>query len=223
MNFILPILFTVIIPLKSLLAFTIVIDPGHGGADHGAVRGSIIESKIALSIAKKLVSKFENDSNTKIIYTRNSDNPISLKNRVKVSQQNEADLFISLHGNSSVDSRARGAEFYFGSSNSPQIDSSNDSSTQKIIRDLIYNSRLYQSQFFALDSFKIWKSSNGSPARSIRQAPFYVINKNNSPSILVEFGFITNPKESLELLKDEQQELIAKNLYTAIQEYREKK
>lgn len=204
-------------------SFTVVIDPGHGGGDHGATEGTIIESKIALQVALKLAAKFQNDTDIKVILTREQDNAISLKQRVKVSSINKADLFISLHGNSSGDRRAKGAEFYFGGSSLPKEETASPEVLGTIINDIHHNARLYQSQTLAVDSYYLWKSSTLSQPRAIKQAPFYVINRNSTPSILVEFGFLTNAKESLELLKDETQELIAQNLHSAIRAFRDNK
>ncbi len=204
-------------------AFTVVIDPGHGGGDHGATEGTIIESKIALQVALKLANKLQSDLETKVILTRQQDASISLKQRVKISASNKADLFISLHGNSSSDRRAKGAEFYFGGSTPPKDEIHQSEVLNSIVSDLNYNARLYQSQSFAAASFNLWKESNLSQPRAIKQAPFFVINRNSTPSILVEFGFITNAKEAIDLLKDETQDLIATNLYAAVKAYRNNK
>lgn len=218
-NFKIFITLTIFLNLSSLWGFTLIIDPGHGGDDKGASQGSIYESQIALKVALKLASKFKYDIQTKVILTRKNEQTLSLKERVQYSQNEKADLYVSLHGNSSTDKRAKGAEFYFGNSNADIDIQYHSQPIDYIIKDLSHRGRLYQSQYLAAEVFSIWTSSPVSNPRAIKQAPFYVINKNNVPSILVEFGFITNAKESLELLKDENQNLIAQNLYQAIKEF----
>jgi N-acetylmuramoyl-L-alanine amidase len=204
------------------VAFTVVVDPGHGGSDRGATQGAIMEAKIALQVALKLTAKLEATKEIKVILTRADDSSITLRQRVKSNQSNQADLFVSLHGNSSTDRRARGAEFYFGGSSTSTAKTTSRSTLAFIVEDLSHKARLYQSQYFAADSFYAWKESSVSQPRAIKQAPFYVISKNSTPSILIEFGFITNAKESLDLLKDDTQELIAENIVAAIQIYRTK-
>ncbi len=204
--------------------FTIVIDPGHGGEDKGATQGSLFESQIALKVALKLATQLEKAPNTRVILTRSGDQSISLKNRVLASETNKADLFISLHGNSSLDKRAKGAEFYIANSIHELEPQDQKQTVNTIVNDLTQKGRLYQSQYLATETFSIWKEESKNSGmvrpRSIKQAPFFVINKNNIPSMLVEFGFITNHQESLELVKEEKQDQIANNLFAAVQEYR---
>lgn len=211
--------------------YTIIIDPGHGGDDNGAVKGNVIESRITLQVALKLASKFEKDKDTKIVLTRNKNSSVSLKDRTQSAEINDADLFISIHGNSSTDNRAKGAEFYFGASNrsvastnsKEQKDVKTPETLETIVSSLEHNARLYQSSYLASDTFYTWKKGTVTQARAIRQAPFYVINKNTIPSILVEIGFITNRKESTDLINESTQERIAETLYSAVTNYRENK
>lgn len=206
-------------------SFTLIIDPGHGGEDRGATQGAIKESEIVLQVALKLAEHFSHDPNTKVILTRPIDASLSLKNRVAVNESYQGDLFISLHVNSSQDKRAKGADFYIG--NAPQTMDVVKTSSQPLVDAIVQNvkqtARLYQSQFLAADIFNTWKDSQVTQPRSVRQGPFYVINKNKVPSLLVEFGFITNTKESLELIKEEKQAAIAKSLYLAIKNYQNRK
>jgi N-acetylmuramoyl-L-alanine amidase len=201
-------------------AYTVVVDPGHGGSDRGATQGTIIESGIALNVAQKLAEKFKDSKTTKIILTRGGDLAVSLKQRTKIAELKGADLFVSLHGNSSTDRRAKGAEFYIGTSKPSHENSQSPTRVDRIVSELNYNARLFQSQYLATDTFRVWQTSPVSKPRAVRQAPFYVINKNSVPSILVEFGFITHAQESQELLKDETQDAIAENLRFAIEGFR---
>lgn len=209
----------------SCLAFTIVIDPGHGGGDKGATQGILQESQIALKIGLKLANLLEKEFDTKVIMTRSEDQSVSLKNRVQTTEFHQADLFISLHGNSSFDTRAKGAEFFIANSHQNSSISYQNQPIDFLVSELKHKGRLYQSQQLATETYSIWKRDSDTfgaiAPRSIKQAPFFVINKNKIPSILVEFGFITNPHESRELIKDEKQSQIATHLYSAIQEYRQ--
>lgn len=206
-------------------SFTLIIDPGHGGEDRGATQGTIKESEIVLQVALKLAEHFSHDPNTQVILTRPTDSSLSLRNRVAVNESYQGDLFISLHVNSSIDKRAKGADFYIG--NAPQslevVKNPNQPLVDAIVQNVKQTARLYQSQFLASDIFNTWKESQVTQPRSVRQGPFYVINKNKVPSLLVEFGFITNTKESLELIKEEKQAAIAKSLYLAIKNYQQRK
>lgn len=201
---------------QKVFAYTIVIDPGHGGADRGATSSTVIESKIALQVALRLQAKLSESQNTKVLLTRETDSSLSLKRRVQLSETTKADLFISLHGNSSPDRRAKGAEFYFAEAKpSPKEPHSKDV-IPTIVQDLAQQARLFQSHNLAVNMFQVWKSSEISLPRAIKQAPFYVINKNSTPSLLVEFGFISNAKESSQLLTDTVQEQIAQNIKEAV-------
>lgn len=202
-------------------SLTLIIDPGHGGEDRGAMQGTIKESEIVLKVALKLAEYFSNDPKTQVILTRPTDSSLSLKNRVATNETYKGDLFISLHVNSSQDKRARGADFYIGNapSTTDVIRAPDESLVEAIVQNVKHTTRLYQSQFLASDIFNTWKDSQVTQPRSIRQGPFYVINKNKVPSLLVEFGFITNTKESLELIKEEKQTAIAKSLYRAIKNF----
>lgn len=230
-------------------AFTVVIDPGHGGEDHGATQGSIKESEIALKVALKLAEQCSKDPSLTVILTRPNDSSISLKNRVALNQSYNGNLFISLHANSSIDKRAKGADFYIGnttslSSSSSSLSTSASASTStplsqtsptttssfqrikdpnKTVSSILESVRqmvkLYQSQYLAADTFNAWRDFTVTTPRSIKPGPFYVVNKNNTPSILVEFGFITNTKEALELIKDENQTAMAQSLYRAVKKF----
>jgi len=216
-------------------AFTLVIDPGHGGEDHGATQGTIKESEIALKVALKLAEQCSKDPSLTVILTRPNDSSISLRNRVALNQSYNGNLFISLHVNSSIDNRAKGADFYIGNAKSlsPALVSQTSPSTStlsqstkesnKTVTTILENVRqtvkLYQSQYLAADTFNSWGDLAVTAPRSIKQGPFYVINKNDTPSILVEFGFITNTKEALELIKEENQTAIAQSLYRAVKKF----
>jgi N-acetylmuramoyl-L-alanine amidase len=94
-------------------AFHVLIDPGHGGADTGAVRGGIKEAEISLRVSLKLAEILRRDDRFKVSMTRETDKRLSLPARAEIAKRSQADLFLSVHCNSSTDSRAQGREFYF--------------------------------------------------------------------------------------------------------------
>lgn len=205
-------------------SLTVVVDPGHGGGDKGAVQGTIKEADITLNVALKLAAEFSNDPSVKIILTRPANTALSLKKRIALNESYKGDLFISLHVNASIDKRAKGADFYIG--HSPSIEPptvSQNNRVDSIVKNVDRTIRLYQSQFLASDIFDTWKDSLVTLPRSIKQGPFYVINRNKIPSLLVELGFITNTPEALELIKEENQTLIAKSLHKAIKNFQSRK
>lgn len=203
-------------------AYTVVIDPGHGGLDKGSTRGPIAESAITLAVAQKLQKKFEGHPTIKLKMTRQSDQSIKLSHRTEVATQENADLFISLHGNSSPDPRAKGVDFFIGQNETPREGLKDRKPLTLILNDLSYKARLFQSHNLAKNSYEEWHQSQTFNLRSVRQAPFFVINKNHAPSILVELGFLTNPEEAQNLTEDQVQDTIVNNLFAAInKQYRQ--
>ena len=91
----------------------VVIDPGHGGSDAGAVYGDAKESDIALKVSLQLKKLLEKDRDFKVSLTREADFNLSLEERVQKAEKQKADIFLSLHANASNDQRAKGVEFYF--------------------------------------------------------------------------------------------------------------
>ena len=205
-----------------------MIDPGHGGADMGASRGSFIESKIVLEIAEKIKKIFDKPENNqggiKIYLTRDSTEGLSLEKRVAYAQQLNADLFLSLHANSSSSTQVAGMEYYFGSpqstaralkTNSKFSSQTRDEIIDNIKNDLIHFGKTKQSLEFSKkiqDSAKRLKSK-------IRRAPFYVIENTTMPAVLVEVGFISNQREARKLITPDYQEELAHALSNAIYDY----
>jgi N-acetylmuramoyl-L-alanine amidase len=227
----------------------VLIDPGHGGADSGATRGKVKESQIALEVAEKLQNILERDPQFQATLTRTSDRFLTLKNRVQLIEKNKADLFLSIHANSSSDRRARGVEFYFQNHLPPdeetlylaatenrlerQLASANDSELEptkkndvlSIIEDLRRQSRMASSLRLSDKLLHSWNRNQESLSKgetnTIRQAPFYVVSKANVPSVLMELGFITNPKDADLLVDANYQQGIAERIYNGLREYKE--
>jgi len=225
----------------------IVIDAGHGGKDPGAVGKNSMEKNIVLSIALKL-GKLINDKypDVKVIYTRSSDVFIELYRRAKIANENKADLFISIHCNSSKNTEPYGSETYVMGINkskanlevarkenssilyeenySKQYEGYDPYSPEAtIIFSLYQNLFLDQSLDLAARIQKHFSKSFSSLNRGIKQAGFLVLYNVTMPGVLVEAGFISNTEEETLLKSAEGQQKVAQSLLKAICEYKNNK
>jgi N-acetylmuramoyl-L-alanine amidase len=205
----------------------IVIDPGHGGLDSGAVskNGQLKEKDISLEIAKRLALKLE-EFGYKALLTRTDDTFSELADRTAFANEQQADLFISLHVNASRSGKARGFEVYY-------LDNDGDKAAMQlaerenkivggkkvdeldfILSDLIQNAKLEESIILAhLIDEKVVNQliSKGidTPSKGIKKAPFYVLVGAHMPCVLVELLFIDNPEDYRLLVNEEvKQELV---------------
>lgn len=225
---------------QTVSAFHIVIDPGHGGTDNGAIYFGKREADITLQVAQELTQLIHKNDQFQVSMTRSYDQQLSLEQRVDFAAQKNADLFISIHANAANSSKAKGTQVYFQNSLPPDEDSlylanvenqntikelrqnqfqnepSKKADIHSIIEDLQRQSRLHFSFRLAQNLAKNWKNEN-----SIRQAPFFVITKNQMPAVLVEMGFLSNPEEAKKLSLPGYQKDIAKKIYTAILQYKD--
>ena len=197
---------------------TIVLDPGHGGPEQGAIGPAGTEEKqLTLVLAKALRRKLEEQLPVEVLLTRSDDLDVPHDSRTAMANQNRADLFISIHLNSSPDSSAHGAETYFlspkasdeqamrraeaenaGSSGS-SFDTGGDD-LQLILWDLAQSQHLAASQRLARIIQEELNETLGLENRGVKQAPFRVLMGATMPAVLVELGFISNPEEEMELL-----------------------
>jgi N-acetylmuramoyl-L-alanine amidase len=216
----------------------IVLDPGHGGKDPGAigVRG-IAEKNIVLSIAKKLARKLRKEMNVEVILTRNNDSFVPLEDRTAIANAENADLFISLHTNASSSRRLRGIESYY-------LDNSTDEATirlaarengtsrrnvsdlQFILSDLTQSSKLEDSISLAHNLQSSLVSHMGRKYRKVRnlgvkKGLFYVLVGARMPSVLLEVFFVTNRIEGRALGRRSFQSSIVEALYRGIKRYLE--
>lgn len=210
-----------------LFAFTVVVDPGHGGVDPGAIRGTFVEDKIVFDIAEKIQHRFKNHPEIKIFLTRAFENGLSLEDRVRFAAEKKADLFISLHANSSTSAQVSGMEYYFSAKQpaSVLLRSSVKAGSLSIIdtikKDLIEFGKTKKSLDFSkkIQSQTLVFLSDLKAASKIRRAPFYVIDNTEMPAVLVEVGFISNQREARKLITPEYQQELALALSAAIKEY----
>lgn len=228
-------------------ALHIMLDPGHGGIDTGAVHGPAKESDLVLVVAQKLKDLLEKDSQFKVTLTRNLNKSLSLPLRVAMAEQAKADIFISLHANAASDQRAKGVEFFFQNFLPPDEESlylasqenqvvannkefhdiseedlSKKGDVAAIIEDLNRQNRIQSSLRLSQTLNHIWSTDNNPSQAVIKQAPFYVLSKTSMPSVLIEIGFLTNPREAKKLLLPNYQQDLAQKIYSALLSYKEK-
>jgi N-acetylmuramoyl-L-alanine amidase len=205
--------------------FRIVIDPGHGGNDLGAVRDSFVESKIVLQIAKLLKSEIENLNVHDVYLTREKDEPLSLKDRVSKANEIGADLFVSLHANTSSQPLWSGMEFYFNANSRHVAEPAPLKPTNnEVVAQIQKDFKLYEKTEKSLELSKVVQILAESTEQKsiIKRAPFYVIENTEMPSILIELGFISNRREAQKLTEAAYQKELAKLIAKALLSYKEK-
>jgi len=231
-------------PGKGLKVTTVVIDPGHGGHDPGAIGSKSKEKDIVLSIGLKLGKFIEsNFSDVKVIYTRENDEFIELHRRAKIANENHADLFISIHCNSSKSKDAYGNEtFVMGLHRShanlevakkensailyeddykTSYDGFDPNSPEaNIIFSLFQNAYLDQSLDLASKVQKHFRKNVKSYDRGVKQDGFLVLYKTTMPAILIETGFISHTKEEEFLISEKGKNDIAQSIFDAFKEYK---
>ncbi len=225
---------------------TLIIDPGHGGEDPGALGSRAKEKDIVLGIGLKLGKIInENLSDVKVIYTRSEDVFIPLHERAEIANRNNADLFISIHANANKNHAVYGVETYamglhtseknlevakkenaaitFEKDYSQHYEGYDPNSAESfIIFNLMQNTYMDQSLDFAgIVEEKVDKTANRT-GRGVKQAGFLVLWKTTMPSVLIETGFITNLQEEKYLCSEEGQSAIALSIFKAFSEYKNK-
>lgn len=218
---------------------TVVIDPGHGGIETGAKgKFGTLEKDITLTIGLRLKRIIERNLAFRVEMTRDKDIDISLENRAATANNHKADLFISIHTNSSYRRNAQGSETFFLSLNAtdeearrlaylentsaelerPLVEDSEDE-IKMILWDMAQSAYLKQSQSLAEFIQNELNSLLGTTNRGIKQAPFKVLTGVACPAVLVEVAFISNPEEEKELVKEGFQESVAEAIYRALVRY----
>ena len=214
----------------------IVIDPGHGGHDTGTVGPEGLREKdLVLDVAKRLGELIEERMNSEVIYTRSDDTFIPLEQRTAIANDAKADLFISIHANSSHDPAARGIETYYlnfaTSAESMEVASRENANSQESLHDLqdliqkiARNEKIEESKELANDvqdtlTARMQLVSHGERNRGVKKAPFVVLIGANMPSILSEISFVSNPGDEKLLRKPDQRQRIADGLYRGVATY----
>lgn len=227
--------------------FTVVIDAGHGGKDHGAIRGNYREKNINLSVALKLGEYIrKNLPEVKVIFTRDKDIFVELHRRAEIANKNKADLFISIHTNSTAakSTTATGAETYIlGSARSKESLEVAKRENSVILLEDDYGSRyegfnpkdaasyiifefmsndvmLGKSREFASYVQKNFRQSTALADKGMKEAGFLVLRKTSMPSVLIELGFINNLSDARYLSSKAGQNSIAKSIFEALKIYK---
>lgn len=223
--------------------WVIVIDPGHGGRDPGALGAHCRESDINLAIALKTGDYIEkNFKNVKVIYTRKTDKTVDLYERPKIANENKADLFISIHANNTKSPTVAGVEtFVMGLTKDEEnlavamkenevIYLEDDYSTKYqgfdpklpesyIIFTLMQNVYLKQSINLASKIQTQFTQRVARKDRGVKQAGFWVLFNSAMPSVLVETGFLSNPAEEKFLMSEQGQDYMASAIFRACRDY----
>ncbi len=218
---------------------TIVIDPGHGGLEVGAKgKFGTLEKDITLGIGRKLQALIEKNLAFHVELTRDKDIDVSLEDRSAMANNLRAELFISIHANSSFRRNASGSETYFLSLNASDeearrlaylentsadldrpIDNGSQDEIMMILWDMAQSAYLKQSQRLAEIIQDELNSLLGTKDRGIKQAPFKVLTGVACPAILVEVAFISNPEEERELVREDFQQNVAQAVYRGLVRY----
>ena len=212
---------------------TIVIDPGHGGKEVGAVGpGGLMEKDVTLAVARKLASALSAKTGARIVLTRDDDSLVSLDQRTAIANQYKADLFLSVHMNAAVVKNAKGSETYFLSLEASDelakkaaetenaASGSSVSDLNLILWDLAHQAYVGESSRFAQAIQEELNSATSVANRGVKQAPFKVLVGATMPAALVEVGFISNPEEEAKLQSEEFQNLMVEALTRAVQRYK---
>lgn len=216
----------------------IVLDPGHGGEDSGAIGpGGVLEKDVTLSLAKELSALLRDRGDCKVFLTRSDDTFITLEDRTAFANEKGADIFISIHANSTPSKSVKGIETYFLSFDAtdddarrvaafenrivktaaavdggevPGLDSMAD--LKDILLDLAKTEAHHSSSSLAELVHTALVEATGKESRGVKQAPFVVLTGAAMPAVLVEVGFISNPAEEMWLASKKEQTKIAESI-----------
>jgi len=215
----------------------IVIDAGHGGHDTGTIGPTgLMEKDLCLDVALRLGKIIQQKlPGADIVFTRSDDTFIPLEDRTRIANEAKADLFISIHANSSPDHAARGIETYYlnmkGSAEAMAVAARENAVSQQGIHDLeevvkkiARTEKIDESRELAEDvqdslSKRIQKTTKPVKNRGVRKAPFVVLIGADMPSILTEISFLSNPADEQLLKKPEYRQRVAEGLYQGVSDY----
>jgi N-acetylmuramoyl-L-alanine amidase len=214
----------------------IVIDPGHGGHDTGTIGPNGLKEKdLVLEVGRRLGKLLETRLGAEVVYTRKDDTFIPLETRTAIANQQRADLFISIHANSSHDPNARGVEtYYLNFTSSPEalevaarenaVSEKSIYELQDLVKKIALKEKIEESREFAADVQASLHSGLAAKSPSIRnrgvkKAPFIVLIGANMPSILAEISFVSNPSDEHRLETSDYRQRIAESLYHGIANY----
>jgi N-acetylmuramoyl-L-alanine amidase len=219
---------------------TIVVDPGHGGHDAGAVGPSGLQEKeLALDIARRVAALLQEELGVRVVLTRARDQFVGLRERTALANRERADFFLSIHVNAAPAGSATGTETYFLSNEATDgaarraaeyenrliaTDTGPKSGAPEVVRSILWD--LVQSDF-QQESSRVAEALQNHldralrrPSRGVKQAPFYVLGGAAMPAVLVEIGFISNAQEEQRLRDDGYRDRIARALVAGVAAYK---
>jgi N-acetylmuramoyl-L-alanine amidase len=214
----------------------IVIDPGHGGYDTGtAGPAGLYEKDLVLDLAQRLGALIEKRMGAEVVYTRSDDTFIPLESRTHIANQRRADLFLSIHANSSPARNSSGVETYYlsftTSKSALEVAARENASSQKAVyelqdllqkialQDKVDESREFASKVQQALYASSARANSRTRDRGVKKAPFVVLIGASMPSVLAEVGFISNPKDEALFRKPEFRQKIAEGLYKGLSQY----
>ena len=214
----------------------IVVDAGHGGHDSGTLGPDGIEEKdVVLDVSLRLGKLLKQRLGADVIFTRSDDTFIPLETRTAIANKAQADLFVSVHANSSSDASARGVETYYlnftSSPESLELAARENAVSQQsihqlsdLVKKIALHDKIDESREFASDVEKylyegLDQGNPGLKDRGVKQAPFVVLIGANMPSILAEISFLTNPDDARQLRDPNYRQRIAESLYRGVARY----
>src|SRR6185312_3281757 len=214
----------------------VVIDAGHGGHDTGTIGPhGLMEKDLVLDVALRLGKLITKQLGAEVVYTRSGDVFIPLEERTKIANDDKADLFISIHANSSPEANATGVETYYFNLTSDKrgldlasrenaTSASSISDLNDLLHQAVLQTKMEESREFAQKvQLSLWTASrrlnSRSKDRGVRQAPFLVLIGATMPSILAEIGFVSNPHDERLLRRSDQRQRIAEALFKGVSQY----
>lgn len=214
----------------------VVIDPGHGGHDQGTEGPhGLLEKDLVLDVAMRVGKLIEDRMGAEVIYTRTDDTFIPLEGRTALANEKKADLFLSIHANSSPLPRITGVETYYlnfaSSKDATDVAARENATSQRSVYDLqdlvqkiTLHDKVEESREFAsrLQTALFAFSSKNFPAeknRGVKKAPFVVLIGATMPSVLAEIGFLTNTREEALLKRSDYRQKLAEALYRGVSRY----
>jgi len=214
----------------------IVVDAGHGGHDTGTIGpNGLLEKDLVLDVSLRLGRLLETRLGADVIFTRDDDTFIPLETRTAIANEHQADLFISVHANSSQDPSARGVEtYYLNFTSNPDalevaarenaVSEKSIFELQDLVKKITLKEKIEESRELATDVQQSLYSGLATRHttlrdRGVKKAPFVVLIGANMPSILAEISFVSNPTDAAKLETPEYREKIAESLYKGIAKY----
>ncbi len=179
---------------------TIIVDAGHGGHNPGAVANGSVEKDNNLAVALLLEEQLE-EAGANVVMTRTTDRAVAngvtslraeLQARVDIAERNDGDIFVSIHSNSNSNQNVHGAMTFYGGERSEEL-------AETIQKNIVYRTKAQD--------------------KGIQMAGFYVIRNTSMPGVLVEMGFVSNPKEAQLLSDPAYRQQVANGIYEGIEEY----